>query len=117
MERLKFKELKALSKSLGLKGYSKLNKSDLAKLVMDHLNSRPKPTPHPRHTPLPRPTPSPHPRPPKATRPPPPPPARPTPVPRSTPPLQTQSVRFRPDRPRQPKLLRRLEGISTPTAS
>ena len=48
MERLKVKELRALSKSLGLKGYSKLHKSDLVKLVMDHLNSRPKPVPKPR---------------------------------------------------------------------
>ena len=47
MERLKVKELKALSKSLGLSGYSKLNKSDLVKLVMGHLNSKPRPTPLP----------------------------------------------------------------------
>ena len=41
MERLKVKELKALSKRLGLKGYSKLNKSDLIKLLMEHLDSKP----------------------------------------------------------------------------
>ena len=45
MERLKVTELKALSKSLGLRGYSRLNKDDLVKLIMDHLISRPRPVP------------------------------------------------------------------------
>ena len=44
--------------------------------------------------------PAPHVRPPRPTRPPPPPPP--------------QLVSFMPDRPRQPELMRRLEGISTP---
>ena len=48
--------------------------------------------------------PAPHTRPPKPTRAP------------TTPPLQAQSVRFRPDRPRQPELMRRLEGIPAPPA-
>ena len=85
MLRLKVKELKPLSKSLGLRGYSRLNKSDLIKLIMDYLNSRPRPTPrpHPRPCPTPHPTPqpTPQPRPPKPTRPPLPLPPRPTPHP------------------------------------
>ena len=48
MERSRVKELKALSKSLGLGGYSRLNKADLVKLIMDHLTSRPRPVPRPR---------------------------------------------------------------------
>ena len=48
------------------------------------------------------PPPAPRTRPPRPTRPPPPPPS--------------PSVRFRPDRPRQPELMRRLEGIPTPPA-
>ena len=47
MERLKVKELKALSKSLGLRGYSRLNKADLGKLIMDHLASGPRRVPRP----------------------------------------------------------------------
>ena len=50
MERLKVTELKALSKSLGLKGYLRLNKADLVRLIMDHLNSRPGPVPRPRQS-------------------------------------------------------------------
>ena len=50
MERLKVKELKAISKSLGLRGYSRMNKADLVKLIMDHLNSRPRPVPRPRQS-------------------------------------------------------------------
>ena len=73
MERLKVTELKALSKSLGLRGYSRLNKADLVKLIMDHMNSRPRPVPWP-----PQPNDPPKDvikrRPPKPTRPPPPPP-------------------------------------------
>ena len=79
MERLKVKELKALSKSLG---YSRLNKSDLVKLIVDDLNSRPRLFPQP-CPPPPRPAPSP--RPPMPMRPPPPPPPRPMP-PRLMPP-------------------------------
>ena len=48
--------------------------------------------------PAPRPPPGPCTRPPRPTRPP------------SSPPLQVQSVRFRPDRPRQPELLRQLNS-------
>ena len=71
MERLKVTELKALSKSLGLRGCSRLRKADLVKLIMDHLNSRPRPVPRHRQSKDPpkdvmkR-------RPPKPTRPPPP---------------------------------------------
>ena len=63
MESLKVTDLKALSKTLELRGYSRLRKSDLIKLIMDHLNSRPKLIPRPRS--------------PKPTRPPLPPPTRP----------------------------------------
>ena len=80
MERLKVVELKALSKSLDLRGYSKLRKAELVKLIMDHLNSGPRPVLRPRQVIKPpkgiirR-------RPPKPTRPPPSPP-RPIPPPR-----------------------------------
>ena len=39
MERLKVVDLKALSKSLGLRGYSMLRKAELVKLIIDHLSS------------------------------------------------------------------------------
>ena len=45
MERLKVVDLKALFKSLGLRGYSRLRKADLVKLIMGHLSSRPRPIP------------------------------------------------------------------------
>ena len=76
VERQMVKELRALSKSLGLRGYSRLRKADLVKFIKDHLNSRPRP--------LPRPQDIVRVRPPRPARPPP------------------QLVRFRPDRPRQP---------------
>ena len=79
------KQVRALSKSLGLRGYSKLRKADLVKFIEDHLNSRPRT--------LPRPPEIVRVRPPKPTRPPTPPP----------------SVRFRPDRPRQAELRRQLD--------
>ena len=89
-------ELKDLARERGLRGYSRLRKAELIAL----LQNNPPPPPAPRNRP-PRP----------ATRPPP---------PRSWvpagPPPQAQLVRFRPDRPRQPELMRRLEGISTPPA-
>ena len=81
MERLKVVELKALSKSLGLRGYSRLRKAELVKLIVDHLSSRPRPIPRPHQVIKPlegiirR-------RPPKPTRPPSPPPPRPIPPPR-----------------------------------
>ena len=64
---------------------------------MDHLDSRPKPVPK-RRPPISS-------RPPVTQRP---------PVSLPPPQAEAQSVRFRPDRPRQPQLMRRLEGISTP---
>ena len=81
MERLKVVDLTALFKSLGLRGYSRLRKAELVKLIMDHLSSRPRPIPRPCQVIKPtegiirR-------RPPKPTRPPPPPPPRPIPPPR-----------------------------------
>ena len=67
------KQLRALLKSLGLRGYSRLRKADLVKFIKDHFNSRPRPVPRPRQ-------PNDPPkdvikwRPPRPTRPPPPPP-------------------------------------------
>ena len=100
MERLKVKELKALSKSLGPRGYSRLNKADLVKLITDHLDSIPRLVPRPRQSKGPpegiirR-------RPPKSTRPPTPPPKL-TPPPR--PPLREPT---RPIPPPRPPLLQR----------
>ena len=67
MERLKVKEFKTLSKSLGLKGCYKLNKPELVKLVSDELKYR---------WPICKPPPGPPARPPKPTRPPPSPPPK-----------------------------------------
>ena len=91
-------ELKALMREYGLRGYSWLRKAELIAL----LQNNPPPTPR---TPAPcaRPPTALRTRPPRPTRPPPPPPPPPLP-----------SVRFRLDRPRQPELMRRLEGIPTP---
>ena len=81
IERLKVVDLKALSKSLCLRDYSRLRKAELVKLIMDHLSSRPRLVPQPRQVIKPlegiirR-------RPSKPTRPPPPPPPRPIPPPR-----------------------------------
>ena len=90
-------ELKALAREHGLRGYSRLRKAELIALLQN--NPPPPPAPLTRT-----------PRPSRALGPPlhrghpPPPPPPPT------------SVRFRPDRSRQPELMRRLEGISTPQA-
>ena len=81
MERLKVVELKALWKSLGLRGYSRLRKVELVKLIMDHLSSRARPIPRPRQVIKPLESIIRH-RPTKPTRPPLPPPPRPIPPPR-----------------------------------
>ena len=81
MERLKVVDLKALSKSLGLRGYSRLRKAELVKLIMDHLSSRPRPIPRP-HQVIKPPEGIIRRRPPKPTRPLPPPPPRHIPPPR-----------------------------------
>ena len=91
MQRMKVVDLKALAKERRLRGYSKLKKAELIAFLQNNL----------------QPTPAPRTRPPKPTRPPPPPPQMSTwelldDKPRQAPPL----VRFRPDRPRQPELLR-----------
>ena len=135
---MKVTDLRSLSRQLGMRGYSRLKKDDLIDFVKDNLSSRPPPRPAPRPPPrpaprppprpaprppprpaprppprpAPRPPPRPAPRPPPrpAPRPPPRPAPRPPPrpAPRPTQPRQ-QSVRFRPDTPRQPELLRKLE--------
>ena len=93
-------ELKAISRERGLRGYSRLRKAELIALLQNNPPPPPQ-TPAPRARPptalLTRPAGSLERRPPRPTRPPPPP-----------------SVRFRPDRPRQHELMRRLEGILTP---
>ena len=92
---MKVIELKALAKECGLRGYSKLKKAELITFLHNHLQ----PTPAPRT----RPTSAPRTKPPKPTRPLPPPPQMSTWEPiddrlKPTP----HSVRFKPDRPRQP---------------
>ena len=77
-------ELKALVRERGLRSYSRLRKAELTALLRNNPPPRPPPPPAPRT------------RPPRSTRAPPPPPPLPL-------------VRFRPDRPRQPELLRKLE--------
>ena len=80
-------ELKALARECGLRGYSRLRKAELIELLQNNQpRTRPPPIPAPRRIPDPR-TP------------------RPTRAPLPPPPL----VRLRPDRPRQPELLRKLE--------
>ena len=86
-------ELKALARDRGLRGYSRLRKAEIIALLRP--SRRPIPAGEaspsgPRARDLRSPTPR---RPPRSTRPPPP----------------LPSVRFRPDRPRQPELLRKLE--------
>ena len=80
-------ELKAPTREHGLRGYSQLRKAELIALLHPAPQTRPT-GPHEQ-------------RPPRPNRPPPPPP---------------QSVKFGPDRPRQPELMRKLEGIPTPPA-
>ena len=75
-------DLKALAKVRGLRDYSRLNKAELIAFIRNNLQ------PHTRPPPIP----APRPRPPGPTR----------------PPLPPPSVRFRPDRPRQPEVLRKL---------
>ena len=76
-------ELKVLARERGLRGYAWLRNAELIALLQN--NPPPPPPPAPRT------------RAPRPTRPPPP------------PPLQAQSVRFRPDSPRQPGLMRQLD--------
>ena len=84
-------DLKALSRERGLRGYSRLRKAELIALLQNN--------------PPPPPPPAPCTRPPKPTWPPPPPP----PQARRALKAEAQLVRFRPDRPRQPELMRQLE--------
>ena len=88
-ENMRVPELKALTRDHGLRGYSnsRLRKAKLIALIR---NNPPPPAPAPRPTPALRP---PSTRPSRPNRPPPPP----------------LSVKFRPDRSRQPELLRKLE--------
>ena len=119
---MKVTDLRSLARQLGMRGYSKLRKDDLIDFINNNLSSRPPPRPAPRPTgphewrPPPRsasrpagpceqrPPPRPVPRPagPCEWRPP------PRPAPRLTQPRQP-SIRFMPDRLRQPELLRKLE--------
>ena len=85
-------ELKALMREHGLRGYSRLRKAELIELLRNNQPlARPPPIPALRQIPDLRP---PCTRPPRPTR---------------TPPPPSSLVRFRPDRPRQPELLRKLE--------
>ena len=90
-------------KERGLRGYSRLKKAELIVLLRE-LHARPPPMPTPRPIPDPRPPPPPL-RPMPTLRPPQVRPPRPNRPPSPPPP----SVRFRPDRPRQPELIRQLE--------
>ena len=95
-ENMRVTELKALARERGLRGYSRLRKAELIELLRNiqprAMDLRPPASRRPPPIPAPRPIPTL--RPPRPNRPPPPPPP---------------SVRFRPDRPRQPELLRQLE--------
>ena len=81
-------ELKALMRDRGLRGYSQLRKAELIAFLWEQSVRVPEAWP------MPHPSPAPCTRPPRPTRP---------------PPLPLPSVRFRPDKPRQPELLRKLE--------
>ena len=82
-------ELKALMRECELRGYSWLRKAELIAFLQNNLlHARP---PRPNRSPQPA----------RPNRPPPPPPPQVIAV-------QAQLVRFRPDRPRQPELMRRL---------
>ena len=87
---LRVVDLKALTREHGLLGYSRLKKAELIAFLQANteLHTRPPPILAPAMRT----------RPPRPTRPPPPPPQAIA--------MQAQSVRFRPDRPRQPELLR-----------
>ena len=112
-------ELKALARERGLRGYSQLRKAELIALLRpaprtrpavhrDPLRGGPREQRPPRpfgHTPW-RPSRGPCP----------PTPWRPPLLPPQAIATQVQSVRFRLDRPRQPELMRSLEGIPTPPA-
>ena len=91
---LRIVDLKALARKRGLLGYSWLKKAELIAFLQANLQ------PHTRPPPIPTPRP-PRTRPPSPTRPPPPPPSQAIAMQ-----AQVQLVRFRPDRPRQPELLR-----------
>ena len=85
-------ELKALARERGLRGYSRLRKAELIALLRPAPPTRPAVPGDPLRG-------GPHKqRPSRPSRDPPPPPQ-----------VQAQSVRFRPDRPRQPELLRQLD--------
>ena len=117
MDNMKLADLKALAKRLGMRGYSRFRKSNLIDFIIDFLLLRMPPisTPRPQRIPPPRPQRRiPPPRPQRLISPPR--PQRPIPPPRpqrTISPLrplqaiaaQVQSVRFRPDRPRQPELM------------
>ena len=99
-------ELKALARERGLRGYSRLRKAELIALLHNNLQPPRTPAPCTRSPRSPRPTRAPPPPPLKARR--------ALQPPSEAQPAEAQSVRFRPDRPRQPELTKRLEGISTP---
>ena len=103
---MKVTDLRSLARQLGMRGYSKLRKDDLIDFINNNLSSRPPPRPAPRltgpHEWRPPPRSAPRPAGPCEQKPP------PRPVPRLTQPRQP-SIRFMPDRPRQPELLRKLE--------
>ena len=77
-------ELKAIARERGLRGYSRLRKAELIALLRDNLQPSTRPLCPAGEAPLSSPR-------------------------RLTQPRQP-SIRFRPDRPRQPELLRKLEG-------
>ena len=89
-------ELKALARERRLRGYSQSRKADLIALLCPAPRTRPA---GPREQRPLRPSKGPW-----------------APAPWRPPSPLSQSVRFRPDRPRQPELMGRLEGIPTPPA-
>ena len=99
-ENTRVAELKAITRERGLRGYSRLRKAELIELLRNNQPSiRPSPVPAPRPIPTLRP---PHTRLPRPTRGP-----WPPALWRSPPPPPSSSVRFRPDRLRQPEFMRR----------